>query len=102
LAGSIGGGLGAAALVGGASGFAGNVLGQISSGTQLGNIDWRQAGFQGAIGVFAGFAAVPAFAPLVVPTAAVAAAGLSGAAILGGNAVTSTSLGGFGYANIVK
>jgi hypothetical protein len=102
LAGSVSTGLAGAALVGGVAGFGGNVLGQISGGAQISNINWTQAGFQGAVGLFAGFAAVPALVPLAVANSSVIAAGISGAASLGINAVTSTNLGGFGYANIVK
>ncbi len=90
------------ALIGGLAGFAGNVAGQRASGTQWSCIDWRQAGFQGFVGLVAGAAAGPAYGPYAVANAALWAAGLTGATSLAGNSVVSTGLGGFGFANLVQ
>jgi hypothetical protein len=90
------------ALIGGAAGFFGNVAGQTAAGTSLSCIDWKQAGFQGFVGLVSGLAAGPAFGPLIVNNPAVKAAILSGTASLGINTGTSTGLGGFGFADVIR
>jgi RHS repeat-associated protein len=90
------------ALIGGAGGFSGNVSGQLVGGTSLNCVDWRQAGFQGFTGLVAGMAAGPAFGPLPVANPAIAAASLTGGATLLLNSMTSTGLGGFGYAGVFR
>jgi hypothetical protein len=52
--------------------------------------------------MFAGFAALPAYAPLAVSNSGLAAALLSGGAQLGMNSAVSTNSGGFGFGNVVK
>lgn len=87
--------------IGGASGFLGNVAGQRASGTSFSCIDWRQATFQGMVGMAAGLAAGPAFGPLAIANAPLAAASLSGIASLFANSFTPTNLGGFGFYPLV-
>jgi hypothetical protein len=90
------------ALIGGAAGFFGNVAGQMAAGANLSCVDLKQAGFQSFVGLVSGLAAGPAFGPLIVNNPAVKAAVLTGATSLGINSVTSTRLGGFGFANVVQ
>lgn len=90
------------ALIGGTAGLLGNVSGQLAGGTSLSCVDWKQAGFQGFTGLVAGAAAGPAFGPLSVANSAIAAASLTGGTTLLLNSITSTGLGGFGYANVFK
>jgi hypothetical protein len=95
-------GYGATAIAGSASGFVGSLAGTLVIGQPLNTRAFQNAGLQATIGMFAGLAALPAYAPLAVGNQAAASALLSSGAQMGMNAVVSTNSGGFGFANVVK
>ncbi len=95
-------GFGGVLLAGGIAGFSGSLAGSVIGGQSVNVQTLQNAGLMGTLGMLSGFAAIPAFAPLVVSSSAVAAAVLSGSAQLGMNSIVATNSGGFGFANVIK
>jgi len=106
---SIGTGLSAAATgmwAGGTAVFFGNIGSQIvvkpSLAANPSCIDYRQAAFQGFIGLGSGYLGAAAYGPYPVANPALASSVVSGGAQTILNLGVSTNLGGFGAENIVQ
>jgi len=95
-------GIGGTMLAGGLSGFAGSLSGSIIGGQPLNTQTFLNATLSAFMGMISGFAALPAYGPLVVANGTVPAAVFSGATQLGLNSIVSTNSGGFGFVSIVK